>query len=95
MIERHVLFHVLPDKTEEFENFFRTQYKTAMASMPGFVRVGLLRKQETPNQYMMVICFESAETAAGWRNSDLHKNLSPSLKALYTESELTVFDVIA
>lgn len=94
MIERHVLFHVLPDKTREFESFFKTEYKPAMASMRGFVRVELLRRQET-DKYMMVICFDNAEAAAGWRNSELHKSLSPSLKALYTESELTVYDVIA
>jgi heme-degrading monooxygenase HmoA len=94
MIERHVLFHVLPDKTKEFETFFQSQYKPAMSSMPGFVKVELLRRQGTIDQYMMVIGFESAEAAADWRNSDLHKALSPSLKALYSESELDVFDVI-
>jgi|DewCreStandDraft_4_1066084.scaffolds.fasta_scaffold00003_533 antibiotic biosynthesis monooxygenase (ABM) superfamily enzyme len=95
MIERHVLFHVRPDKTADFETFFKTQYRPAMSTMPGFVSAELLCRQQSTNWYMMVIRFTNEETAAAWRNSDLHKSLSPSLKSLYYESELEVYDVVA
>lgn len=95
MIERHVVFQVLPDKTEEFEAFFRAQYRPAMSTMPGFNKALLLRKQGTTDQYMMVIGFENEELAANWRSSELHKTLSPTLKSFYTDSHLDVFDVIA
>jgi heme-degrading monooxygenase HmoA len=95
MIERHVTFNVLPEKTKEFEELFTNEYQPAMAAMPGFVKVDLLCEQEDPTQYQMVIRFESLETAAGWRTSDAHIALKPKIKALYEGSKLRVYDVIA
>jgi antibiotic biosynthesis monooxygenase (ABM) superfamily enzyme len=95
MIERHVTFNVLPDKTREFEELFTSKYRPAMAAMPGFVKVELLREQEYPTQYQMVIRFVSMETAAGWRSSDVHLALKPKIKALYDGSKLIVYDVVA
>jgi heme-degrading monooxygenase HmoA len=66
-----------------------------MAGMPGYVKLELLVEQEDPTQYQMVIRFESLETAAGWRNSDVHQALKPKIKALYDGSKLQVYDVIA
>ncbi len=66
-----------------------------MAAMPGFVQVELLREQDDLSQYQMVIRFETIETAAGWRNSDVHQALKPEIKALYDGSKLQVYDVIA
>lgn len=95
MIERHVTFNVLPGKGQAFERLFVEEYKPAMSSMPGFVRVELLREQEDPTQYQMVIRFESLETAANWRNSDQHQALKPKVKALYDGSSLKVYEVVA
>lgn len=95
MIERHVTFHVLPDKCLEFERFFSEEYRPAMSAMPGFVRVELLRQAEESAQYQMVIRFESAETAAGWRASAAHQSLGPRIKALYGDSQLQVYEVVA
>lgn len=95
MIERHVTFNVLSDKTKDFEKLFTSEYHPAMAAMPGFVKLELLREQETATQYQMVIRFESMETAAGWRNSEVHQALKPKIKALYDGSKLKVYDVIA
>ena len=66
-----------------------------MASMPGFERVDLLCRIDQPLRYQMVIRFENAETSAAWRSSALHEGLKPRLKALYSESQLEVFDVIS
>jgi antibiotic biosynthesis monooxygenase (ABM) superfamily enzyme len=95
MIERHVTFNVLPDMTQEFVNLFCEDYRPAMASMPGFVKVDLLREQEDPTKYQMVIRFESMETAAAWRSSKAHQALKPKIKALYQGSTLQVYNVIA
>jgi len=95
MIERHVMFNVHPDRTKDFEELFIAEYRPAMAAMPGFVKLELLVEQEDPTQYQMVIRFESLETAAGWRNSDVHQAIKPKIKALYDGSKLHVYDVIA
>lgn len=95
MIERHVTFNVLPGKEQAFERLFVEEYRPAMARMPGFVRVELLRDQEDSTQYQMVIRFESLETAANWRNSEQHQALQPKIKALYSGSSLKVYDVVA
>ena len=95
MIERHVSISVLPDKCGELERFFSEEYRPAMSAMPGFVRVELLRQPDEPTQYQMVIRFESAETAAGWRASATHQALGPRIKALYSASHLRVYEVIA
>ena len=95
MIERHVTFHVFPDKGKDFEDLFVEKYRPAMTTMPGFVRVELLREVDQATLYQMVIRFQSIEDAAGWRGSPAHQSLQPILKALYSESQLQVYDVIA
>lgn len=95
MIERHVTFSVYPDKRQEFEKFFAEEYRPAMAGMPGFLRVDLLCEVDQNSEYQMVIRFESADTSAGWRESAAHKALQPKIKALYSDSKLQVYDVIA
>jgi antibiotic biosynthesis monooxygenase (ABM) superfamily enzyme len=95
MIERHVTFNVYPDKRQDFEKFFAEEYRPAMAVMPGFVRVDLLCQSDQTSQYQMVIRFESAEAAADWRSSAAHQLLQPKIKALYSDSKLQVYNVIA
>lgn len=95
MIERHITFKVLSEKTEDFEKFFIEEYRPAMARMPGFIKVDLLRQQEDPTAYQMVIRFESADAASAWRASAAHQALSPKLKALHSGSLLNVYEVVA
>lgn len=95
MIERHVTFEVLPGQGERFETFFTAEYRPAMAAMPGFVRVELLCKQDTPLQYCMTIRFDSLDDAAAWRLSDRHQALAPTLKSMYAASSVVVYAVKA
>jgi heme-degrading monooxygenase HmoA len=95
MIERQVTFSVFPEKTAEFEKLFVEEYRPAMTLMNGFVNVGLLRRTDQPSQYEMVIRFETSEAAAAWRSSAAHQSLQPKIKALYSESQLQVYDVVA
>lgn len=93
-IERHVTFHVLPEKVEEFELFFENEYHPAMAKTEGFIKAELLKGMENPQDLKMVLRFESLETAAAWRASAAHSALKPKLKSLYDGSELMVYEVI-
>ena len=95
MIERHVTFNVIPGKEKNFENLFKEEYSIAMSKQPGFVLVTLLKEHEKGAVYQMAIRFQSLETAAAWRDSADHKSLSPRIKALYKESTVQVYEVIA
>lgn len=95
MIERHVTFEVFEDKAKDFVNLFLHEYRPAMSTMPGFLKVELLQNQEQPHNFRMVIRFESNETAAEWRDSLAHQLLKPKIKPLYKTSNLEVFDFIA
>jgi antibiotic biosynthesis monooxygenase (ABM) superfamily enzyme len=95
MIARHVTFHVIPGKEKEFEALFQAGYSVAMSKQPGFISVLLLKEQEKEAVYQMAIRFQSFETAAAWRDSADHKALSPRIKALYKESTVQVYEVIA
>ena len=95
MIERHVTFNVILGKEKDFETLFKEEYSIAMSKQPGFVSVVLLKEHEKEAVYQMVIRFQSLETAAAWRDSAEHKALSPKIKALYSESSIQVYEVIA
>lgn len=95
MIERHLTFHVVAGKESDFEALFKNEYRVAMSKQPGFVSVSLLKEHERKGVYQMVIRFESLETAAAWRDSADHKALSPKIKALYSESQVQVDEVVA
>lgn len=95
MIERHVTFNVISGKEKDFETLFKNEYSVAMSKQPGFVSVTLLKEHEKEAVYQMVIRFQSLETAAAWRDSADHKALSPKIKALYNESTVQVYEVIA
>jgi antibiotic biosynthesis monooxygenase (ABM) superfamily enzyme len=95
MTERHVTFNVIPGKEKEFEALFKEAYSVAMSKQPGFVSVTLLKEHEKEAIYQMVIRFQTLETAAAWRDSADHKALSPKIKALYKESAVQVYEMIA
>jgi heme-degrading monooxygenase HmoA len=95
VIERHITFIVHPDRTEAFEEFFAQRYGPTMAKAPGFVRVELLREVDSATRYQMVLRFEDAHSAAGWRTSEVHQGLQPALGALVTGNEIQGYVVIA
>jgi heme-degrading monooxygenase HmoA len=95
MIERHITFNVLPERTAEFERFFVERYGAAMSQAPGFVRVELLREANDPTRYQMAFRFEDAEAAQGWRTSPEHQALQPGLTALFSTNEIVGYEVVA
>jgi len=95
MIERHVTFEVHEGQAAAFEQLFVERYRPAMSSMEGFVRLELLRSHDNPLSYMMLIRFESLETAAAWRASPKHEALKPTIQTMYASSAVQVFEVVA
>ena len=94
MIERHITFDVHPDRTAAFERFYADEYRPAMAGSPGYVESDLLREADSATRYQMVLRFEDAESAAGWRTSAVHQALQPALLGLYTDNEIVAYQVI-
>jgi heme-degrading monooxygenase HmoA len=95
MIERHVSFHVHPDKTAEFERFFLDQYRPPVLAMPGLIECLLLREAEQPERYQMVFRWQTADDAAAWRNSEVHRGLQPALNALHSGMEIVAYSQVA
>ena len=95
MIERHITFDVHPDTTVAFERFYADEYRPAMASSPGYVNSDLLREADSATRYQMVLRFEDAESAAGWRTSEVHQALQPALVELHHGMEVQGYVVIA
>jgi heme-degrading monooxygenase HmoA len=93
MIERHVVFNILEGREGDFEAFLEQRYLPAMSAQSGFKNVAILRELENSRRYQMALRFEDLETAAAWRGSAVHKELSPVLKSFYSESEVIVYDV--
>ena len=95
MIERHITFNVHPEATGAFERFFAVTYRPAMSRSPGFVRADLLRETERATRYQMVLRFEDQDSAARWRTSDVHQALQPEWTALFADSEIQAYEVVA
>jgi heme-degrading monooxygenase HmoA len=95
MIERHVTFDVLPERTADFERFFREQYRPAVQHMPGLIECLLLREVESPLRYQMVFRWQSATDAVAWRTSDVHQTLQPALGALNSSMTIVAYNNVA
>ncbi|MCR4429188.1 MAG: antibiotic biosynthesis monooxygenase [Caldiserica bacterium] len=95
MIERHVTFKVIPGKEKEFERLFVEEYRPAMSKMKGFRSVYLLFEEDDPQNYQMVIRFDSPEEALAWRSSPEHQALQPKIKSLYEGSQVKVYRVVS
>jgi antibiotic biosynthesis monooxygenase (ABM) superfamily enzyme len=94
MIERHITFTVPPERTAAFERFIASKYGPTMAKAPGFVRIELLREADSTTRYQLVFRFVDAESAAGWRTSEVHAALQPALKALNTDMQVQGYEVV-
>lgn len=94
MIERHITFDVHPDKTATFERYFGETYRPKMSVAPGFIRAELLREADSPTRYQMVLRWQDAESATGWRTSPVHEALQPEWTSMYAGNEIAVYEVI-
>lgn len=95
MIERHVTFNVLPDRTVDFERFFVEAYRPPVLGMPGLIECTLLRESEHAERYQMVFRWETADNAVAWRVSEVHQGLQPALVELHAGMEITAYTKVA
>jgi heme-degrading monooxygenase HmoA len=95
MIERHVTFDVLPERTADFERFFREQYLPAVRAMPDLIECLLLREAENPLRYQMVFRWVTADAATAWRTSAAHQSLQPALSALNSAMSIVAYGQVA
>jgi heme-degrading monooxygenase HmoA len=91
MIERHISFAVLPERTAEFERFVAEQYRPPVLEMPGLLECSLLREAEHADRYQMVFRWATAEDAVAWRASEVHQALQPALNALHSGMEIVAY----
>ena len=94
MIERHITFDVLPDRTATFERYFAETYRPKMSVSPGFIRADLLREADSPTRYQVVMRWQDTESATGWRTSAVHEALQPVWTAMFSAGEIAVYEVI-
>ncbi|MCM3656385.1 antibiotic biosynthesis monooxygenase [Agromyces mediolanus] len=69
MILEHAILPVVPGREAEFESAF-LEAKGIIRAMPGFVELELSRSIETPNEYLLLVRWESVEAHdPGFRGS--------------------------
>lgn len=94
MIERHIAFHILSGREQEFVDFVHRAYFPAIKQTPGFISAELLQSLDDREEITMVLRFDSQESSVSWRGSRAHEYLKPELKSYYSDSQLRIFDVI-
>ncbi|GAA2454977.1 antibiotic biosynthesis monooxygenase family protein [Agromyces soli] len=69
MILEHAILPVVPGREAAFEAAF-AEAKAIIAAMPGFLELELSRSIETPNEYLLLVRWESVEAHdPGFRGS--------------------------
>ena len=83
MILEHALLPVVPGREAEFETVF-AEAKQIISSMPGFVDLRVSRSIETPNEYLLLVHWQSVEAhAVGFRGSPEYERWRELLHGFY------------
>lgn len=83
MILEHALLPVVPGREPEFESAFAAA-KQIISSMPGFIDLTLSRSIETPNEYLLLVHWESVEAhELGFRGSPEYERWRALLHGFY------------
>lgn len=83
MITEHALLPVLPGQEAQFEAAF-AEARKIIAAMPGFVSLRLLRSQETPNRYLLLVEWASVQDhTVGFRGSPQYQQWRELLHRFY------------
>ena len=83
MILEHAILPVRPGREADFEAAF-AEAKPIIASMPGFVDLTLSRSIETPNEYLLLVHWESvAAHEVGFRGSPGYEQWRSLLHGFY------------
>ena len=83
MILEHAVLPVVPGREAAFEAAF-AEAKPVIAGMPGFVDLRLSRSIETPNEYLLLVHWESVEAhEVGFRASTQYEQWRELLHRFY------------
>jgi heme-degrading monooxygenase HmoA len=83
MILEHAILPVRPGREADFEAAF-AEAKPIIASMPGFVDLTLSRSIETPNEFLLLVHWESiAAHEVGFRGSPEYERWRALLHGFY------------
>lgn len=83
MILEHAILPVIPGREAEFEAAF-ADAKPIIAGRPGFVDLRLSRSIETPNEYLLLVTWESVEAhEVGFRGSPEYARWRELLHGFY------------
>ncbi|MCD2442845.1 antibiotic biosynthesis monooxygenase [Agromyces sp. SYSU K20354] len=83
MILEHAILPVVPGREADFEAAFG-EAKAIMAGMPGFLDLTLSRSIETPNEYLLLVRWESVEAhEVGFRGSAQYRRWRELLHGFY------------
>ncbi len=83
MILEHAILPVVPGREADFEVVF-AEAKSIIAGMPGFVDLRLSRSIETPNEYLLLVHWESVEAhEVGFRGSVQYQQWRELLHRFY------------
>ena len=83
MILEHAVLPVVAGRETDFEAAF-AEARSIIAGMPGFIDLRLSRSVETPNEYLLLVHWESVEAhEVGFRGSAQYRQWRELLHRLY------------
>ncbi|MGW9631360.1 antibiotic biosynthesis monooxygenase family protein [Agromyces sp. NPDC055520] len=83
MILEHAVLPVIPGREAGFEAAF-AEAKAIIAGMPGFIELQLSRSLETPNEYLLLVQWQSVEAhETGFRGSPEYERWRALLHGFY------------
>jgi len=83
MITEHVILPVIPGREAEFEAAF-AEARGIISAMPGFRSLQLSRSIESPNQYLLLVEWETLEDhTVGFRTSPEYRQWRALLHHFY------------
>ena len=83
MILEHAILPVVPGREAAFEAAF-AEAQSIIAGMPGFVDLRLSRSVETPNEYLLLVHWETVEAhEVGFRGSPEYARWRELLHGFY------------
>ena len=83
MILEHAVLPVVPGREADFEVAF-AEAKPIIAGMPGFIDLRLSRSIETPNEYLLLVHWQSVEAhEVGFRASAEYRRWRELLHRFY------------
>ena len=88
----HVDLQLKPGAASELEKTYREVFRPAISAQEGFLDVALLRPTSEPDEYRLVIVFQSEPLRRKWVASALHQEVWPPMKSHCTKYSVRLFE---